>query len=97
MSLLHSVSLRPTLNRLHRRGEANMGRSPNVRLAVGVLVIEVLGMRGGLAAAPPGSAPSGAPVMTALLSVASDGASGNGNSFDPAVSADASAVAFTSV
>lgn len=74
-----------------------MGRSPNVRLAAGMLVITVVGIPGVLAAPLPVSAPQPAPVATALLSVASDGASGNGDSFDPALSADGSTVAFTSV
>lgn len=68
-----------------------MGRSP---LAAGFLVIMVLGIPRAPAAPAP-SAPAG--VVTALLSVASDGASTNGDSFDPALSVDGAAVAFTSV
>ncbi|MGH9008360.1 MAG: TolB family protein [Acidimicrobiia bacterium] len=71
-----------------------MGRSPNVRLVAGSLVIAVLSIPGVMAA--PAAAPPAA-VVTALLSVASDGASANGDSFDPALSADGSTVAFTSV
>ena len=71
-----------------------MGHSPNVRLAAGLLVVTVLGIPG-VTAAPTPSPPVA--VVTALLSVASDGASANGDSFDPALSTDGSTVAFTSV
>jgi len=71
-----------------------MGRSPNVRLAAGLFVMTILGVPR-VTAAPAPSPP--AAVVTALLSLASDGASANGDSFDPALSADGSTVAFTSV
>jgi Tol biopolymer transport system component len=70
-------------------GEAIMGRSPHVRLVAGLLVITALGIPGVMAAP--------AAVATTLLSVASDGASTNGDSFHPALSADGSTVAFASV
>ncbi len=71
-----------------------MGLSPRVRLVAGLLVITILGFPRVMAAPAP---PPGAAAATALLSVASDGASTNGDSFDPAVSADGSTVAFTSI
>jgi Tol biopolymer transport system component len=82
-----------------------MGLVANRGLMIGILAVTLLGASA-LAVAPPasGSAPPGSaappaapPAVTALLSVASDGAPGNADSFAPSLSADGSTVAFASL
>src|SRR5437763_507431 len=75
-----------------------MGPSPKRGLRVGVLVVTLLGTSAVRASSssPPSPAPVTAPV-TALLSVASNGAHGDADSFAPSLSADGSTVAFSSL
>src|SRR5437763_4527357 len=62
-------------------------------LAMGVVAVTLVGASPVRAAVPPGPPPA----LTALLSVASDGTHGDADSFDPALSADGSTVAFASL
>jgi Tol biopolymer transport system component len=67
-----------------------MGGLPQRGLTIGVLAVTFVGTSAVRAAPPP-------PAVTALLSVASDGTHGDADSFDPALSADGSTVAFASL
>jgi Tol biopolymer transport system component len=68
-----------------------MGNSSNRRLVSVVVVLTALGIPAVRAAT------TGAPAVTVLLSAAPDGTAGNAESFDPALSADGSTVAFASL
>ncbi len=82
-----------------------MGLIPNRGLTIGILAVTLLGTSAlgvsppASGSAPPGSAapPTPPSAVTALLSVASDGARGNADSFAPNLSADGSTVAFASL
>jgi Tol biopolymer transport system component len=72
-----------------------MDASRRRQVVGGMLMVTALGVPVALAAPePPPNAPA---AVTALLSAAPDGAPGNADSFDPALSADGSTVAFASL